>query len=231
MRIGLISDVHGNLPALNAVLDDMPDVDQLVCLGDTVGYNPYPSESMEKVMDQCDIVLQGNHDRTINHPEQVGNEQAVAGLKLAKEELSNGQIGLLEKLPEKTELMDGRFLAVHSHPEHTDRYVMPGLFHTVEKYLENYDAIFLGHTHMQGKKEFDNGVVVNPGSVGQPRDEAGAAYAVFDTETLETELHRTGYNINEVVEEINRRGLPKSTGERLTPNSRANQRRNNMRKY
>lgn len=229
MRIGLISDVHANLPALNAVLEDMPEVDQLVCLGDTVGYNPYPRESLEKVIDRSDIMIQGNHDRRINHPVHAGNEQAVEGLKLAKEDLSTDQIQLLENLPEKTELHDGRFLAVHSHPEHTDRYVMPGLFHNVEKYLEDYDAIFLGHTHIQEKKEFDRGVILNPGSVGQPRDKATAAYATFDTETLETELYRTGYDIYKVVEEINNRGLPKQTGERLIPKDKANQRRNNMR--
>jgi putative phosphoesterase len=229
MRIGLISDVHANLPALNAVLEDMPSVDQLVCLGDTVGYNPYPSESLETVMENCDVVIQGNHDRRINHPVHAGNEQAVEGLKLANKVISSEQRELLEKLPEKTELHEGRFLAVHSHPEHTDRYVMPGLFHNVEKYLEDYDAIFFGHTHMQGKKEFDRGVILNPGSVGQPRDKATAAYAVFDTETMETELYRTGYDIYKVVEEINKRGLPKGTGERLTPKDKANQRRNNMR--
>lgn len=231
MRIGLLADIHANSPALEAVLEAMPNVDQLVCLGDIVGYNPYPQEALSTVRETCDIVIQGNHDRSITHPAHVGNEQAVAGLRLAKEELSEEQTAFLTNLSEKTELHDGRFLAVHSHPKHTDRYVMPGLFDTVEKYLEEYDAIFLGHTHVQSTKDFENGVIVNPGSVGQPRDEAGAAYAVFDTETLETDLYRTGYNINAVVTEINRCGLPKDTGDRLTPNSRANRRRNNMQDY
>jgi len=65
MKLDLISDIHGNLPALRAVLDEMPSVDMLVCLGDVIGYGPYPAECFELVQEQCDIILQGNHDRDV----------------------------------------------------------------------------------------------------------------------------------------------------------------------
>jgi len=73
MQLGIISDVHANLPALDAVLDDMPPVDTLVCLGDIVGYNPYPAGCVERIRSECDVVIQGNHDRTIRTQKNTGD--------------------------------------------------------------------------------------------------------------------------------------------------------------
>ena len=218
MKLGVISDVHANLPALEAVLDDMPKVDELVFLGDVVGYNPYPSECLDLVREECDVVLQGNHDRDVEDPRQYGrNEQAYEGLELAKEELDSDDVEYLLELPEKTELAGGDVLAVHSHPRATDQYVMPDDFPEVKKYLDGYDALLLGHTHFQHEERFDEDLVLNPGSVGQPRDGTSAAYAVIDTETMDSELYRTSYDVWEVVREIDSAGLPKAAGERLLP--------------
>jgi len=220
MRLGLISDIHANLPALEAVLDDMPDdVDELACLGDVVGYNPYPVECVDQVQEECDYVLQGNHDREIRNPNYGSNQQAVKGLQLAEQRLEEEELEYLLELSETQELADGNILAAHSHPENTDEYVFPSDFSEIESYLDSYDAVVLGHTHLQGVERFDDGVVVNPGSVGQPRDESTAAYAVLDTESWDAELHRTSYDIWKVVEEIDRAGLPEGTGDRLLPES------------
>ena len=84
MRIRLISDIHGNLPALEAVLADISAVDSLICAGDIVGYNPWPAECVERVRDVSSIVVQGNHDRTLETPEKYSaNEMARAGLEYA----------------------------------------------------------------------------------------------------------------------------------------------------
>lgn len=221
MELGLISDIHANLPALEAVLSDMPDVDEVVCLGDVVGYNPYPVECLELVKEECDYVLQGNHDREIKNPEVYRrNRQAYEGLKLAREELSDEDIQYLLELPEKTEIGDTGFLGVHSHPENVDEYVMPKDFPGVRPYLDDYSGVFLGHTHVQHEAVIDDRLILNPGSVGQPRDgNPKAGYAVVDTESLETDLRRTSYDIWKVVEEIEQAGLPKATGERLLPES------------
>jgi predicted phosphodiesterase len=105
MRLGVISDVHANLLALEAVLEDMPDVDVLICLGDVVGYNPFPAECVDLVWEECDLALQGNHDREIENPERYrGNKGAYAGLKLASKELSSQEIEYLQSLPEKREV-------------------------------------------------------------------------------------------------------------------------------
>jgi putative phosphoesterase len=221
MKLGLISDVHANLPALEAVLSDMPEsVDEVVCLGDVVGYNPFPEECVDLVREECDYVLQGNHDREIRNPEYGNNQQAVQGLQLAEDSLDDEGIEYLLELPETQELADGDILAAHSHPENTDEYVFPSDFSDISSYLDSRDAVVLGHTHLQAVERFDDGVVLNPGSVGQPRDESSAAYATLDTETLEVDLRRTGYDIWKVVEEIENSGLPPGTGDRLLPESR-----------
>ena len=226
MRLGVISDVHANLPALEAVLSDMPEVDELLCLGDIVGYNPFPGECVDLVQEECDYVLQGNHDRNVENPGMYSsNRQAEAGLRYAENELNEDQIEYLLERPEQVEL-EG-FLAVHSHPENLDEYVFPEDFPRMRPYLDSYDGLFLGHTHLQHEAVIDDRLVLNPGSVGQPRDGTAAEYAVVDTESLESELYTTGYSIQETVQEIRDAGLPDATAERLTPESRGRRRDRN----
>jgi len=221
MRIGLISDVHGNLPALETVLSDMPDVDTIVCVGDVIGYNPWPAACVERVRDVASVTVQGNHDRTVRTPETYrGNQMAYAGLEYALEELSEDQLTWLDSLPRKATVGDDRFMIVHDHPEIQDRYVMPHMFSSLWSYVEEYDGLALGHTHVQ-HKEVDGGrVLVNPGSVGQPRDEdQRAAYAVLDTETVSVDLHRVNYDIDRVINKVEEVGLPKRVGTRLLDGS------------
>lgn len=221
MRLGVISDVHANLPALDAVLEDMPSVDVLICLGDVVGYNPFPSECVDLVREECDLVLQGNHDREVRDPERYkGNKGAYAGLKLANEELGSQDVEYLQNLPERVEVEGTGVYAVHSHPEVKDRYVMPDRFSELKQYLAGYTGLLLGHTHVQHVEQFDEGMVLNPGSVGQPRDgDPRAAYAVVDTQSLDVYLRRVGYDLWSVIEEIHDKDLPEKTAQRLLPDS------------
>lgn len=219
MKLGLVSDVHANLPALEAVLDDMPEsVDEVVCLGDVVGYNPFPAECVDLVREECGYVLQGNHDREVRNPERYSsNRQAEAGLRYAEKELSGDQVEYLLELPEQVEV-EG-ILAVHSHPENLDEYVFPDDFPEMRPYLDGYDGLFLGHTHVQHEEVVDDRLVLNPGSIGQPRNGTAAEYAVVDTESLESTLYTTGYEIQETVQAIKDAGLPDDTAERLLPDS------------
>lgn len=216
MPIGLISDVHGNLPALTAVLADMPPVDAVVCAGDVVGYNPWPAECVDRVRDVCDTVVQGNHDRTVENPHRYrGNRMAEAGLELAKAELTAEQREWLADLP-RTATLAGEFLLVHDHPEHRDKYVHPDEFPTLRRYLDDHAGVVIGHTHVQHEATVDDRLIVNPGSVGQPRDGvAGAAYAVLHPEDRSVDLHRTGYDVDGVVSRVEESDLPDETGARL----------------
>jgi putative phosphoesterase len=218
MKLGLVSDIHANFPAFEAVLNDMPDVDTLVCLGDVIGYNASPVECVDLVQDQCSYVLRGNHDREVETPDTYSsNKQAEAGLRYAKRELTDEQIEYLLERPEQIEI--GGFLAVHSHPKIVDEYVFPNDVQRMRPYLDDYDGILLGHTHLQHKTVIDNNLILNPGSVGQSRNGTAAAYAVIDTESLESELCTTSYDIQETIQRIKNAGLPDATAERLVSES------------
>lgn len=218
MLLGIVSDIHGNSVALDAVLADMGNVDKLVCLGDIVGYGPEPKQCLSTVRDQFHIVLKGNHDRDVRKKDPYQNELANAGLAYAREMLSEGDITWLESLPEtQTVDFDGeKILLAHSHPTDTDTYVQPGAFPRLRPYLDDEIGVFIGHTHVQHKALIDGKIIVNPGSVGQPRDgPTTAAYAVFDTETNDLELRRVEYDISAVYDAVEDAELPKKIGVRL----------------
>ena len=217
MRLGVISDVHANRIALETVLADMPDVDDLVCVGDVVGYNPWPAVCVDVVQERCSTTVMGNHDRTVDTPERyAANHMAMTGLEYAKEDLDESQLEWLRSLPRTVERAGGDVLIVHDHPEHRDRYVRPPDFPSLAPYLEDYEAILLGHTHIQHAEAVDGGLVCNPGSVGQPRDgDPRAGYAVLDTETTKVDLHRVAYDVEAVQDAIREAGLPEQTATRL----------------
>lgn len=219
MRLGVISDVHANRVALEAVLDDMPAVDRLVCAGDVVGYGPWPGECIELVREHCAATVEGNHDRNVDTPDRYSmNVMAHEGLKHALAELSDEQREWLRSLPRTVELAEGRVLVVHDHPEHVDQYVQPHSFPEIRPYLDDYDACILGHTHIQHEATVDGRLILNPGSVGQPRDkDPRAAYAVVDTaaDPVDAQLHRVTYDIDAVQRACREAGLPGRTAERL----------------
>ena len=146
------------------------------------------------------------------------NEMAHAGLKYAQEKLSTEQREWLRTRPEQTDIADGTYRLVHSHPapDRRDEYVFPADFPKLQPYIDAYRGLILGHTHRQHQETIDGRVIVNPGSVGQPRDsDSTAAYAILDTADNSVTLHRTAYDIDRVNHEIAIEGLPTETGERL----------------
>lgn len=219
MKIGLISDIHGNLPALEAVLEDMPAVDEIVCAGDIVGYNPWPAACVERVREVASVCVQGNHDRNVETPGRYKhNKMAYAGLKLAKERLSDEQRKWLADPPPRMTVFNDQFQLVHSHPDPDKRgkYVFPHEFPQMRPYLDDHDGIILGHTHRQHKATIDDRLIVNPGSVGQPRDkDPDTAYGVLDTDEPSVGLRRVEYDIDWVITRVEEVGLPQEVGARL----------------
>lgn len=215
MQVGLISDLHGNRVALEAVLADMPDVDALVCAGDVVGYNPWPAACLETVRERSIPTVQGNHDRAVGGGTSFGfNSMAGAGVRHARETLADDQIAWLADLPVSRSVFGGRLRLVHGHPDDPDRYTYPAEFGP--DLLGEEAVLVLGHTHVQHHERYDAGVVVNPGSVGQPRDgDPRAAYAVLDLDTLSVTEHRVSYDIDRVKQAIDDAGLPARLGTRL----------------
>jgi len=217
MTIALLSDIHGNLPAAGAVFEDMPSVDGYVNAGDVVGYNPYPLECIKEIRERNAVSVQGNHDRAVAGKTSSGfHSTAGRAVEWTRERLCEKDLEWLGNLPAERETVFGevRVRAVHGAPGAPDRYTYPDEFSPT--LMNGEDVLVMGHTHIQAKEEFDDGTVVNPGSVGQPRDgDPRAGYGLLDEETGEVELRRTEYPTDEVRDRIVNAGLPRSLADRL----------------
>ncbi|WP_336336272.1 metallophosphoesterase family protein [Haloarcula brevis] len=229
MKLGVLSDIHGNRVALAAVLADMPAVDGLVCAGDVVGYNPWHADCVDAIRgesaglpegvpwptDEVPTVM-GNHDRAVAGETPFAfNGMAQAGVEHATEQLSDEQLAWLAALPDERRVCDGRVKLVHGHPDDPDHYTFPGEFGP--DLLGDEDVLVMGHTHQQHHEVYDEGVVLNPGSVGQPRDrDHRAAYAVLDLDELTVEERRVEYDTSAVIDAVEDAGLPREIGFRLT---------------
>ncbi|PSQ42469.1 metallophosphoesterase [Halobacteriales archaeon SW_7_68_16] len=229
MKAGVIADIHGNFVALDAVLADMPEVDQIVCAGDVVGYNPWHAECVavmrgddrplsdpaSDAITRAVTTVMGNHDRAVAFDEGYGfNDMAAAGVEHARETLSDAELDWLADLPERRTVCDGRVKLVHGHPDDPDRYTYPEEYNS--DMLGDEDVLVMGHTHVQGHAIFDEGLVLNPGSVGQPRDDdPRAAYALLDFDEYTIEGRRVRYDVEQVIDGIRDADLPLQVGTRL----------------
>jgi len=214
MRIGLLGDVHGNALALAAVLDAARDsgIDKLCLTGDFVGYYYEPGRVIEMLSDWDCHAVRGNHEDMFL--ECVTDESAIeqcrqrygSGIEFAIQGLSPEQVDYIRGLPSTlTVELDGKsLLLAHGAPWDTDFYVYPDSSQDLwERVVEGgTDYVVLGHTHYQLAKRIGNTLVVNPGSVGQPRDrKPGAAWAILETETGSLEHRTESYDIQCVAKQ------------------------------
>lgn len=215
MRVGVIADIHANAIALEAVLQDLPDVSALICAGDVIGYNPWPAECIAELRDREAPTVMGNHDRMLATGGNFrGNRMASAGIEYARGELTDDHRAWLEDLPAERSLFNGQVRLVHGHPDDPNRYTYPSEFDAT--LLRDEAVLIMGHTHLQHHETFSEGIVMNPGSVGQPRDgDPRAAYAVLDLDAMHVDERRVPYDIDAVREAIREAGLPDRTGARL----------------
>jgi len=217
MRILVISDLHANLAALEAVTQER--FDRLVCLGDLVGYGPMPNEVIRCIRDQAFVAIRGNHDNALALDVDCQcspQHKALAEATLAyhRTVLKEEHLEWLRGLPTSAEfkLDDYRFAAVHARPrDHLSGYeITPDLpDEQLRGEIEGVkaDFILVGHTHVPMVRGIGSRVVVNPGSVGQPRDGIPeASYAIIEDGTVE--LKRCAYDLNRTIEAL--RALPLS---------------------
>lgn len=221
MLVGLISDVHSNATALKAVLSEMDKmgVEKILHAGDIIGYNPHPNETIEMFIEHKIISILGNHDRAIITGDISDfNSYAAAALVWTKRVLSPRSFGYIKSLKNREHfIIDNiHFMAIHGSPRDIDEYVFPVNVSAHFLAAAKADVLVLGHTHVQFKKEYSLGIVLNPGSVGQPRDEnPDAAFAVYDTVTGAAKLKRISYDVEKVIEDMHNAHLPDKLGLRL----------------
>ncbi len=229
MKLGIISDIHANLEALQSVLTDVDTCapDDLVCLGDVVGYGADPSDCLGIVRDRCSAVVMGNHDEAAFDPEKAVffNFHARIAVEWTYRALSDDERKTLASFPftEKRE----NILLVHSTPHAPEEweYIIDELDarQAMSSFTEKLCCV--GHSHVAAIYPEDDvrrpddpayRALVNVGSVGQPRDrDPRASWCLIDTDTWSIDIRRVEYDIDAAAGKIRKAGLPPQLGERL----------------
>ena len=234
MTIALLSDVHANLAALEAVLAALPSVEELWVLGDTVGYGPHPSETLALLRERGARIVGGNHDRAAATGEgiELFNKAAAEAARSHRAWLSSEERDILADLPQI--VVEGEFALCHgSFRDPLWEYVLTAGSAAASLGAAPAASGCCGHTHVpalfrgSGTLEALRPVageayalgpraLINPGSVGQPRDgDPRAAYALLDPLGREVTFQRVPYDTEAVRRDILARGLPAILGDRL----------------
>lgn len=215
MKLLLIADIHANFEALQTVLE-VPH-DGAICLGDIVDYGPEPDKCIDLLREKVIPTIRGNHDNAVAFKVDCQCGYNYKHLSIATREytwkvLDKSRIEFLQKLPLLIiEIIDGkRFYLTHGSPRSVFEYIKPEtpdevIRNMVDEAMEPIDANFLviGHSHIPMYRELGNLILINPGSVGQPRDEDPRASCVlFDTECEKAEFLRLDYDIDAVCTKI-----------------------------
>jgi predicted phosphodiesterase len=239
LRYLVISDIHANLEALEAVLHAASEqYDKILCCGDLIGYGADPNAVVEWVRENCHAVIRGNHDKagvTLMDLEWF-NPVAKTATLWTHQALTPANMEYVGTLPGGPLPVEG-FNMVHGSPLNEDEYLI-----NIPEAEEAFayapsKLVFFGHTHVQGGFEYqksrvsriqpnrdpavlqlepESAYLINPGSVGQPRDaKPEAAYVIFDSEPQTITYHRTPYDIAGAQAKIRKAGLPPVLADRL----------------
>jgi predicted phosphodiesterase len=242
VRYLVISDLHSSWEALEAVVDAARgEYDHIVCCGDLAGYGPDPNRVIDWARNNLHAVIRGNHDRVCSGVEGLEwfNEVAQAASIWTMSRLSRENWEYLRALPSGPLTVDG-FQLIHGSPLDEDEYLLSVTdARNVFSYLQT-NLAFFGHTHLQGGFEWrhgqyrtlwrmelfqkearyrldpDGAYLINPGSVGQPRDyDWRAAFAIYDSEACEVTYHRVPYDLTAAQGRILMARLPERLAARL----------------
>jgi diadenosine tetraphosphatase ApaH/serine/threonine PP2A family protein phosphatase len=237
VRYAVVSDIHGNLEALDAVLADLTGrADGLLCLGDIVGYGADPCPCVDRLAARAEVITAGNHEHAVTGLLDLDwfNPYARAAAEWTRERLDDDQRSYLAALPLVAEVGDATL--VHASPDH------PEAWEYLTSAADGFQAFaafrtrlcFVGHSHLPGVwslgstgPEWRPGAtevrlapgrryLVNVGSVGQPRDrDPRAAYALWDAERGAIAIRRVAYDLDQARRKIVAGGLPRYLADRL----------------
>ena len=236
MRCAILGDIHGNLPALETVLAGIESdgVDAILCVGDVVGYGANPKECLDIMREKASVVVAGNHD--FGTVEKVDltyfNADARDAVEWTRGQLSDADMAYLAGLPISDELDGMRVL--HSTPYFPDEFSYIQTLYDASLAFGKleHEVAFLGHSHVpvifvdsepldyflvdEFELPRDEKVMVNVGSVGQPRDlDPRASYALYDTDDRGLSMRRVEYDIQTAADRILAAGLPQTNAQRL----------------
>lgn len=241
MRYAIISDIHANLAAFRAVLDDIRQqggVEKVWCLGDIVGYGPNPHECIELLNQSNHICVAGNHDwAAIGKIDTAEfNPDAATSCHWTAQQLNPSDVEYLKSLPLTIE--EDNFTLVHGSPREPiwEYLISADIAQQNFAYFQSPFCL-VGHSHRPLVFSYDekgtcsasqfstnvilsparNRLIINPGGVGQPRDgDPRASYAIYDSETNQVRLHRIPYDISSTQDKMVKHGLPMRLVTRLS---------------
>jgi predicted phosphodiesterase len=238
MRVGVISDIHGNAAALETVLEALEDerLDAVWCLGDLVGYGPEPNRCCELVAHRADLSLVGNHDLGVlgTIPLDEFSPDAAAAARWTETVLTDYSRSYLESLRPEARV-DGAELFHASPRDPVWDYVLSEPVARESLEMTEAPVIMVGHSHVPLAMLLENGRangglapggheadlargrwLLNPGSVGQPRDnDPRAAFLILDFEENRATFMRAEYPVERTQSEIRAQGLPETLAQRL----------------
>jgi diadenosine tetraphosphatase ApaH/serine/threonine PP2A family protein phosphatase len=237
VKVGVVSDIHSNLPALEAVLEAMGPVDAVWCLGDFVGYGPWPNECIERLRERNTVAIAGNHDLAVIGVISTDyfNQHAAMAALWTTQHLKDESWDYLASLDAKT-IVDGVTLAHGSPRDPVWEYLLSAAGAEESFQTLTTPLCMVGHSHVPclfvqtegahaagSYMEADTTIqlgperyIANPGSVGQPRDrDPRAAFLVYDTDARQIEWQRVPYDVERVQARMSEVGLPRPLADRL----------------
>jgi predicted phosphodiesterase len=243
MRYLILSDIHANREALEAVLERVRRKrwDKAIVLGDVVGYGANPNQAIEGVRALKPLVaIRGNHDKVCSGVEngEMFNRVALQAALWTRRKLTSANLRWLQSLPEGPAVVDGAFAIAHGTPIDEDAYIF-GEIEALNVFRQTaFPLCFFGHSHFpvifglspdaiqtvltvppSFRFRLEPGVryLVNPGSIGQPRDgNPLASFAIFDSETRTVTIYRVRYRLERAQRKILDAGLPRPLADRLS---------------
>ncbi len=240
MPIAVIGDVHSNLAAFRAVLDKIDElgIPRILFVGDLVGYNASPAECLELFNEREPVAISGNHDRyTAGQPMDDLREATIKAIEYTRDAIGDEGVEFLAQLPTQ-QTIDDRYMIVHGSVCDPDEYMLSSevIVKNIKELRGNYggiDICFFGHSHFpavigNGKVDMKfaetrqveldptKQYLLNPGSVGQPRDGVrDASFGVFDPKPHTFTIHRVPYDIKDTHDRVREAGLGRKLAERL----------------
>jgi putative phosphoesterase len=222
-KIAVLADVHANLHALQAVLEDAKrrGVEVFLNAGDFVGYGAYPNEVIEILRSNKVLSIIGNYDLKVLEGKRSDSDEKDVAFKYAQKKLTRSNKAYLNSLPKQIslEIKDKKLLMVHGSPESIEEHIYPNTSKERLRELisgKDIDIIIVGHSHRQFSRTIDGISLINPGSVGRADDNnPKAAYAIIGFNPFSIELVRVNYNVEAAAHTIRKENLPENFAKML----------------